>query len=108
MSDISGAIEPHDLGIGILFGRVREAVVVADVDTGLIVLWNPAAEKIFGYHSRDRASSAAVDPDRTLLLDLEQSNNSKTIGLPRGSAATRWAKRCITARAPVQNRPLRR
>jgi len=52
-----------------------------------------AAEKIFGYHSRDRAVSAAVDPDRTLLLDLEQGNNSKTIGRPREGAATRWAGR---------------
>ena len=40
---------PQDLGIGNLFEAVRDAVVVADARTGRIVLWNPAASKIFGY-----------------------------------------------------------
>jgi PAS domain S-box-containing protein len=42
-------VRPDDLGIGRLFDRVPDGVVVADVDTGLIVLWNPAAEAMFGY-----------------------------------------------------------
>jgi PAS domain S-box-containing protein len=40
---------PQDLGIGHLFERVRDAVIVADAHTGRIVLWNPAATEIFGY-----------------------------------------------------------
>jgi PAS domain S-box-containing protein len=43
------AFRPQDLGIGHLFERVRDAVIVADVQTGRIVLWNPAATEIFGY-----------------------------------------------------------
>lgn len=39
---------PADLGIGALFTRIREAVVVGDASTGRIILWNPAAERIFG------------------------------------------------------------
>jgi diguanylate cyclase (GGDEF)-like protein/PAS domain S-box-containing protein len=50
--DISRSVEhmrPEDLGIGELFGRIREAVIVADATTQRIVLWNPAATNIFGY-----------------------------------------------------------
>jgi PAS domain S-box-containing protein len=42
-------IQPHELGIGRLFEHIRDAVVVADVDTGQIVLWNPAATVLLGY-----------------------------------------------------------
>ena len=47
MSDLP--FRPQDLGIGYLFERVRDAVIVADAHTGRIVLWNPAATEIFGY-----------------------------------------------------------
>src|SRR5215210_4754469 len=42
-------MRPEELGIGKLFGRIREAVIVADATTQQIVLWNPAATNIFGY-----------------------------------------------------------
>ena len=52
-------------------------------------------EKTFHYRSPARAVSAAVDPDRTLLLDLKQTNNSMTLD-PRASvAASRWAARWL-------------
>ena len=40
---------PEELGIGRLFWVVRDAVVVGDAATGRIVLWNPAAERLFGW-----------------------------------------------------------
>lgn len=53
-------------------------------------------EKTFHYRSPARAVSAAVDPDRTLLLDLKQTNNSMTLA-PRASvAASRWAAHWLT------------
>ena len=43
------AWQPEDFGVGRLFWAIREAVVVADADSGRIVLWNPAAEDLLGY-----------------------------------------------------------
>jgi diguanylate cyclase (GGDEF)-like protein/PAS domain S-box-containing protein len=61
MTDRDGSsLLPQDLGIGRLFEAVRDAVVVADAHTGRIVLWNPAASKIFGY-SRTEALGLFVE-----------------------------------------------
>jgi PAS domain S-box-containing protein len=43
------SVRPEDLGIGKLFERVRDAVIVADAKTERIILWNPAAAEVFGY-----------------------------------------------------------
>lgn len=42
-------INPSDLGIGALFALINDAVVVGEARTGQIVLWNPGAQRIFGY-----------------------------------------------------------
>ena len=45
---------------------------------------------MFTYERRARAVSAQVDPDRVLLLDVDYTNNSRTLE-PRGkAAATKW------------------
>ncbi len=47
--DAGRELQPQDFGIGQLFWRIREAVIVGDAESGRIVLWNPAAEALFGY-----------------------------------------------------------
>jgi hypothetical protein len=47
--------------------------------------------KAFTYDRPSRASSAAVDPDRVLLLDVDYTNNSKSIASLGRSAATKWS-----------------
>jgi PAS domain S-box-containing protein len=50
--DIPRSVEhmrPEKLGIGKLFEMVRDAVVVAEAETQRMILWNPAAERVFGY-----------------------------------------------------------
>jgi PAS domain S-box-containing protein len=42
-------LKPEDAGIGRLFWTIREAVIVADAVTDRILLWNRAAEEVFGY-----------------------------------------------------------
>ena len=51
--------------------------------------------KTFSYRSPSRAVSAIVDPDRTLLLDMNLTNNSKTLMPQTGTAATRSAARWL-------------
>ena len=50
-----------------------------------------ARERTFTYRSPVRAVAAAVDPDRTILLDLNQTNNSWTLAPRTNAAASRWA-----------------
>ncbi|QIN83985.1 PAS domain S-box protein [Rubrobacter tropicus] len=52
-SDGKDLLTPRDLGMGRLFESVRDAVIVADADTGGVVLWNPAAREIFGYSAAE-------------------------------------------------------
>ena len=47
-------------GIGRLFWLTHEAIVGADLDTELVVLWNPSAERIFGY-TADEAIGMPLD-----------------------------------------------
>jgi PAS domain S-box-containing protein len=42
-------LQPSDVGLGQLFIHTRDAVVVANLNTGRIALWNPAAERLFGW-----------------------------------------------------------
>jgi PAS domain S-box-containing protein len=43
------------LGFGRLFDAIRDAVVVADVNSERVVLWNSAATRLFGYTSEEAA-----------------------------------------------------
>lgn len=54
-------LQPAQLGIGRLFDRIRDAVVVVDVETERIVLWNPAATAIFGYRPEEMLGMPLVD-----------------------------------------------
>ncbi len=54
-------VRPQDLGIGRLFERVRDAVIVADAWEGRIVLWNPAAEEVFGYRTGEALAGLDVE-----------------------------------------------
>src|SRR6184192_1907565 len=46
-------VDVADFSIGTLFDRLLDAVVIARLTTGRIVLWNPAAEKLFGYTAEE-------------------------------------------------------
>ncbi|MQA28748.1 MAG: hypothetical protein GEU82_02765 [Luteitalea sp.] len=46
---------------------------------------------LFTYQRPARALSAHVDPDRVLLLDVNYTNNSRTLQPQSGAAATKWA-----------------
>jgi hypothetical protein len=47
--------------------------------------------KAFTYDRLARLASAQVDPNRVLLLDVNYTNNSKTMEPRGGTAATKWS-----------------
>jgi PAS domain S-box-containing protein len=54
-------IEPRYFGIGELFFRIRDAVVVGNAETGRVVLWNETAAKLFGYTAEEATSLRIED-----------------------------------------------
>jgi PAS domain S-box-containing protein len=62
----SERLRPQDLGFGKLFERIQDAVIVADAKTQRIVLWNPAAARMFGYSASEAAGLRveALVPDQ--------------------------------------------
>ena len=55
-----------------------------------------AAEKTLVYHGPAPAISARIDPARTLLLDVNRLNNSRTLVPPPIAATLPWSVRWIT------------
>lgn len=53
-------IEPAYLGLGRVFALARDAVIVGEAASGRIVLWNAAAESMFGY-TQDEARSILIE-----------------------------------------------
>ncbi len=63
---------PEELGFGALFERTADAVMVCD-DEGRIVLWNPAAERMFGW----RAAEALGQPSELVIPPRERPRHSE-------------------------------
>lgn len=76
-----GRLTPEDFGIGVLFNSVADAVIIGDAETERIVLWNPAAEHIFGYLS----SEIVGQPIQTLVPEGLREDHRRGIA---GYAAT--------------------
>jgi PAS domain S-box-containing protein len=74
---------PVDAGFGALFRQTRDAVVVADLDSDRIVLWNPAAEAMFGYTA---AEALTLTVDALVPAHLR---NLRWMGLARFAATIR-------------------
>jgi hypothetical protein len=53
--------------------------------------------RAFSYVRSARARSAQVDPDRVLVLDTRQTNNSQTLTPRAREAATRWSLQWLVA-----------
>ena len=87
-------MEASEFGIGRLFSAVRDAVIGGDALTGLIVLWNPAAERLFGY-----AAAEAVGQPMEIIVP-ERLRAAHRAGLRRYAAAGRGA--LIDSGAPVE------
>ncbi len=95
MTPSRGAFRPGDFGIGRLFAAVSDAVIVGDIETGTIVLWNPAAEELFGHTAAD-----AVGRPLSLIV-AEGLRAQHEAGLARYRVAKKGP---IVGRRPVEVR----
>ncbi|HEU5329940.1 MAG TPA: GAF domain-containing protein [Thermomicrobiales bacterium] len=59
----------QDLNTGWFLPHIHDAVLAIDADTGQIILWNPAAERLFGYVAAEALglSIEALVPERLRL-----------------------------------------
>ena len=62
-------VRPQDLGIGDILESFRDAVFVAEANTGRVVLWNAAATEVFGY-SPSEALDLRIEALVTDLLEV--------------------------------------
>jgi hypothetical protein len=49
--------------------------------------------KLYRVVKQAKLQYAAVDPDRKILLDIDYTNNSKTLARKSGFATTKWASK---------------
>jgi hypothetical protein len=69
-----------------------EVAVAFDNGERVTEHWDGADRwKLYTYARDARAVSAQVDPNRVLLLDVNYTNNSKTLQPKSGRAATKWS-----------------
>lgn len=73
-----------DLGPGWLFASIRDAVIVAEAETGRIALWNPAATQLLGFESEEVVGL----PLGELIHDLHQTGQWDTARTGKSSECT--------------------
>jgi PAS domain S-box-containing protein len=73
-----------DLGPGWLFASIRDAVIVADAETGSIALWNPAATHLMGFEPDEVVGLVLGE----LIHDLHQTRQWDTARNGNSSEST--------------------
>jgi hypothetical protein len=98
VSDLQSASRDGRFQTSVVVRRYGEAIFPVDVRI-TFASGAPAIEhwdgrdrwRAFRYDRAERAVSAEVDPDQVLLLDVDRTNNSRTLA-PKGTeAATKWS-----------------
>lgn len=80
-------LEPSQVGLGHLFYRIRDAVIVGEASSGRIVTWNDAAVEMFGYgadeaiglHIEDLVPESLKDAHRVGLARYAEGGHGKLI-----------------------------
>ena len=79
-------VGPFDSGRG-----VEIAVRFADGDERVDEWDGRAVQRLFEYDSTSPAESAAVDPRHVIVLDVDRTNNTRTLTPKSGHAAAKWS-----------------
>jgi hypothetical protein len=69
---------------------VEVAVEFADGETARETWDGRARWRLYSYRRAARAASVEVDPGRVLLLDIDRTNNARTLEPEAGKASTKW------------------
>jgi len=93
-------LEASQLGLGHLFYRTRDAIVIGEASTGRIVVWNDAAIELFGYDA-DEAIGLLIEN-----LVPESMRDDHRRGMARFAHGGQG--RLIGANEPVELRALRK
>jgi hypothetical protein len=98
VQDLESRREDEGYHTTVVVRRYGEAIFPIDVQinfkNGEVVTeqWDGQERwKLYVYDRPAQAASAVVDPDRVLLLDVNVTNNSKTLAPSGGRAATTWS-----------------
>jgi peptidase M1-like protein len=98
IAELTSAAEGSRYRTNVVVRRYGEAIFPVDVAVafkdGSTVRekWNGRDRwKLYTYDRTQEAVSAVVDPDRVLLLDVNVTNNSRTLTPAGNKAATKWA-----------------
>jgi hypothetical protein len=99
VQDLTSARDDRDeFRTNVIVRRVGEAIFPVDVlvtfrdGERVTEHWDGKDRwKLYTYNRRAQALSAAVDPARVLLLDVDYTNNSKTLEPQGARAATKWS-----------------
>jgi PAS domain S-box-containing protein len=73
-----------DLGPGWLFASIRDAVIVADAESGRIALWNPAATHLLGFEA-DEVTGMALGELINDLHETQQWDTARAGGSSQGT-----------------------
>jgi PAS domain S-box-containing protein len=82
-TDPPGA-EVEAFGLGELFHRARDAVIVGDASSGRIVLWNNSAAQLFGYTEAEALDLLVEDLVPPTLKDLHRQGLARYAASGRG------------------------
>jgi hypothetical protein len=100
VQDLKSVREQDQFHTTVIVRRFGEAIFPVDVQVNFkngehtIEHWDGTDRwKAYVYDRPSQALEAIVDPDRVLLLDINATNNSKTLAPQGARAATKWASK---------------
>jgi hypothetical protein len=98
IAELTSTAEGSQYRTNVVVRRYGEAIFPIDVaitfrdGSTVREQWNGRDRwKLYSYVRPQQAASAVVDPDRVLLLDVNVTNNSRTLTPVADKAATKWA-----------------
>jgi len=102
IADLASTADGSQYHTSVVVRRLGEAMFPVDIEvtfkdgSKVRERWNGRDRwKQYAYDRPQPATTAVVDPERVLLLDVNRTNNSRSLAPAGGRAATKWATKWI-------------